>query len=154
MMDSMKKDDLIRMLVTMWAIWHAKRKVIFEEIYQSPMATVAFVNRFLLDLEATREAPSSMAGAMVRGRRATARAPQPKWIAPPAGQDKINVDATVAKSEKKGAVAAVCRSRDGVYLGATATVYARISHLGTLEALACREALDAADVWLQIASKL
>jgi hypothetical protein len=59
-MDSMKKEDLIRMLVTLWAIWHAKRKVIFEDIYQCPMVTVAFVNRFLLDLEATREAPSSL----------------------------------------------------------------------------------------------
>jgi hypothetical protein len=86
----------------MWAIWHAKRKVIFEEIYQSPMATVAFVNRFLLDLEATREAPSSMAGAMVRGRGATTRSPQPEWIAPPAGKDKINVDAAVAKMKRRG----------------------------------------------------
>jgi hypothetical protein len=33
----------------------------------------------------------------------------------------------------------------GVYVGATTTVYAGISHLGTLEALTCREALDAAD---------
>jgi hypothetical protein len=52
MMDTMKKEDLTCMLVTLWAIWHAKRKAIHEEVYQSPMATVAFVDRFLTDLDA------------------------------------------------------------------------------------------------------
>jgi hypothetical protein len=37
MIETMKADDLTRMLVTLWAIWHAKRKAIHEEIYQSPM---------------------------------------------------------------------------------------------------------------------
>jgi hypothetical protein len=52
MIDKMKKEDLTRMLVTLWAIWHAKRKAIHEEVYQSPMATVAFVDSFLTDLHA------------------------------------------------------------------------------------------------------
>jgi hypothetical protein len=55
MIESMGKDDLIRMLVTLWAIWHAKRKAMHEDIYQSPMATVGFVNNFLSDLAAMRE---------------------------------------------------------------------------------------------------
>ena len=51
MIESMKKEDLVRMLTTLWAIWHARRKAIHEEVFQSPMATTAFVNRFLADLE-------------------------------------------------------------------------------------------------------
>jgi hypothetical protein len=33
MMETMKIEDLTRMLVTLWAIWHAKKKAIPEEIY-------------------------------------------------------------------------------------------------------------------------
>jgi hypothetical protein len=51
MIESMKEVDLIRMVVTLWAIWHAKQKAVHEDIFQSSMATVGFVNRFLVDLE-------------------------------------------------------------------------------------------------------
>jgi hypothetical protein len=40
-----KKEDLIRLFVAMWAIWHAKQKAIHEDHYQSPMATMAFVKQ-------------------------------------------------------------------------------------------------------------
>jgi hypothetical protein len=50
-----KKDDLIRLFVTMWAIWHAKRKAVHEDHYQSPMATMAFVNRFIADLGESKD---------------------------------------------------------------------------------------------------
>jgi hypothetical protein len=33
MMETMKTEDLTRMLVTLWVIWHAKKKAIHEEIY-------------------------------------------------------------------------------------------------------------------------
>ncbi|KAK1607774.1 hypothetical protein QYE76_031447 [Lolium multiflorum] len=48
--ETMKKTGLIWMLVTMWAIWHAKRKAGHEEVYQSPIATVTFVSRFFEDI--------------------------------------------------------------------------------------------------------
>jgi hypothetical protein len=143
MIETMKADDLTRMLVTLWAIWHAKRKAIHEEIFQSPMATIGFVNRFLVDIEAGAEVKNSKKGSNTTSGRKSS------WIAPPVGRAKINVDAAVARSVDRGAVAAVCRSRDGTFMGAAATVYDGISHPGTLEALACREALDvAADLLL------
>ena len=43
MMQSVAHEEFTRMVVTMWAIWHARRKVIHEEIFQSPMATNQFV---------------------------------------------------------------------------------------------------------------
>ena len=138
MMESMKQPDLTRMLVTLWAIWHARRKAIHEEVFQSPMATNMFVNRFIDELEGctVREKPSGE-GRPDRVHRT--------WILPPAGMSKINVDAAVAKTETKGAVGAVCRSAEGLYLGASAVVFDGISHPGVLEALACREALDIVD---------
>jgi hypothetical protein len=111
MIETMNKTDLIRMLVTMWAIWHAKRKAVHEEVYQSPIATVTFVSRFLEDLGEVKNT----------GDRVQPKEPkqvQKKWIAPPAGRTKINVDAALAKSVAKGAVGVVCRSADGVFLGA------------------------------------
>jgi hypothetical protein len=73
-----------------------------------------------------------------------------KWIAPQAGRDKVYVDAAVVKATAKGAVGAVCRSKEWVFLGgSSAVVCDGITHLGTLEALACREAFDiAADLLL------
>uniref|UniRef100_A0A0A9CJ82 Uncharacterized protein n=1 Tax=Arundo donax TaxID=35708 RepID=A0A0A9CJ82_ARUDO len=43
--------DGVRILVTCWPIWHARRKAIYDEIFQSPLATMAMVNRLLEELE-------------------------------------------------------------------------------------------------------
>jgi hypothetical protein len=139
MMETMKTEDLTRMLVTLWAIWHAKRKAIHEDIYQSPISTIMFVDRFIDDLE------MGTGNTLKRGGRQPAAACKPRWLAPPVGCTKVNVDVAVARSGARGAMAAVCRSRDGVFAGASALVYDGITHPGTLEALACRKALDIAD---------
>jgi hypothetical protein len=47
---SMKHEEFTRMVVTVWVIWHARRKVIHEDIYQSPRATHQFVGSFVHDL--------------------------------------------------------------------------------------------------------
>jgi hypothetical protein len=35
--------QLTRVVVVLWEIWHARRKAIHEEIYQSPLSTKCFV---------------------------------------------------------------------------------------------------------------
>ena len=92
MIDTMKKDDLVRMLVTLWAIWHAKRKAIPEEIFQSPLSTICFVDRFLEDLTGVQETGKGQRGSC------PARTIRNGWIAPPTGLSKVNVDSEVAKS--------------------------------------------------------
>jgi hypothetical protein len=52
--------------------------------------------------------------------QSSAKVVHPKWIAPGQGCAKINVDAAVAKEGAGGSLAAVCRSEDGVFLGASA----------------------------------
>jgi hypothetical protein len=74
-----KKEDLIRLFVTMWAIWHAKQKAIHEDHYQSAMATMAFVNRFIEDLGESKEHVGGGGGRV----REKVRVKQ--WIAPLAG---------------------------------------------------------------------
>jgi ribonuclease HI len=53
---------------------------------------------------------------------------------------KINVDAAVGKNLRRGVVAVIVRSSDGVYLGASTLIYTGVTDAETLEALACREA--------------
>jgi hypothetical protein len=47
---TLKHDDLTMVLVTFWAIWHARRKEIHEQIFQSPLSVHLFVERFVTDL--------------------------------------------------------------------------------------------------------
>ncbi|KAK1666385.1 hypothetical protein QYE76_054544 [Lolium multiflorum] len=68
----------------------------------------------------------------------------PRWIPPPAGVMKINVDAAVSKNTGLGAVAAVARNAEGVFCGASTVVLPGKTDAETLEALACREALSLA----------
>jgi ribonuclease HI len=57
---------------------------------------------------------------------------------------KINVDASVGKKSIRGAVAAVARNKLGEFLGASATIFKGRTDAETLEALACREAVELA----------
>ncbi|TVU05431.1 hypothetical protein EJB05_48595, partial [Eragrostis curvula] len=68
----------------------------------------------------------------------------PKWIPPPRGIAKINVDATLSKNHSIVAVAAVARSDRGDFLGASAVVMHGITEAETAEILACREGLSLA----------
>jgi ribonuclease HI len=133
MLNTMDHAGFIRMTITMWAIWHARRKVIHEEIYQSPLATHLFVEAFIRDLGDSKQV-------MVKPRGGVAAA-TPRWIPPPLGCCKINVDGAVEKTRRRGSVGAVCRSQTGEYLGASAVVFDGITDPGCLEAMACRESL-------------
>jgi hypothetical protein len=42
--------EFTRVIVTLWALWYARRKIIHEGEYQSPLSTHPFVGRFLNDL--------------------------------------------------------------------------------------------------------
>lgn len=68
-----------------------------------------------------------------------------RWLAPPDGIAKINVDGAVARNRHGGTVAAVCRDHAGLYLDSSAVVYRGINDPVILETYACREALALAD---------
>jgi hypothetical protein len=69
---------------------------------------------------------------------------------------KINVDAGVSRLAEVGAVAAVCRDTNGLYIGSSAVVYPRLNDPTTLEAMAINEgislALDLNSPKIQVAS--
>jgi hypothetical protein len=48
--NTLNHDDLILCLVTLWAVWFARRKAIHEEVFQSLLCTYSSVESFLRDL--------------------------------------------------------------------------------------------------------
>jgi hypothetical protein len=120
--------------VVLWAIWYSRRKAIYEQTFQSPLSTHSFIEIFLSDLDMGMPTPEEKRG----GGQLSAKH---RWIPPPVGRMKINVDAALSKISRIGAVAAVARNETGEFLGASAVVVAGFSDAEQLEAMACREAL-------------
>ena len=83
------------------------------------MVTNQFIESFLLGLEGSKgsKAKKQTPGAARRS------LPAPKWIPPPTGSCKVNVDGAVAKTANRRAVGAVCQSCDGTYMGASVVVF-------------------------------
>ena len=50
----LSKKEITEILVTMWAVWYARRKAIHESIFQSHLSTRCFIERFIADLEVNR----------------------------------------------------------------------------------------------------
>lgn len=131
--------NFTRMVITLWLIWYAHRKAIYESIFQSPQQTVNFVNNYISDLgliTAQEYHPAPTSPAQERPLR---------WLRPPAGNVKINVDGALARRSRGGAVAVLCRDQDGVYLGSAAVVFHHTRDPLLLETYACQEALALAD---------
>jgi hypothetical protein len=38
----------------MWAIWYARRETIHENIFQSPLSTHSFINKYIAELQAAK----------------------------------------------------------------------------------------------------
>jgi len=96
-----------------------------------------FVDSFVSDLSFVEEQ-------MIGPFQQRSRQPQHvAWLPPPVAIVKISVDAATSKKNNNvGAVAAIARSGDGRYLGASAVVFdGTTTDAKSLEALAYREAL-------------
>jgi hypothetical protein len=57
----------------------------------------------------------------------------PKWITLPECLHNMNIDGAVAEVDNQGAVGVVCRSHDGVYLGASVLVSGGVTCPGCLD---------------------
>jgi len=132
MMKSLRPEELVRVTVTLWTIWYARRKAVHENIYQSPLSTHQFVSNFVANLELVK--PQGRAWPEAHGSPV-------RWIPPPIGLMKINVDTALAKSLGVVAAAAVARNAVGKFLGASAVVMEGLLEPNTVEAIACKEGL-------------
>jgi hypothetical protein len=142
MMETVKADYVTRMVVALWAIRHARIKVIHEDIFQIPMTTHLFVESFLQDLGVCQENKVE-----VRRKRVVSSS-APRWIPPLEGSCKVIVDEAVAKASNYNAIGGgvpISRSHAGVYQGALAVVIDGITHPGCLEKMACCPSMGSAE---------
>jgi hypothetical protein len=49
-------EAITRVVIRLWAIWHARQLVIHENVFQSPLSTHFFVERYLKELMVTKSA--------------------------------------------------------------------------------------------------
>jgi hypothetical protein len=112
LIESLNHSQLVKCVITLWAIWTARRKAIHEEIFQSPFAIFKFIENF--NNELSNQGLKTQTRSMGTPQRLTT----PTWIPPIFEYVKINVDAAVARAGNRGVVAAICRSVDGHFMGA------------------------------------
>lgn len=141
--NSLSGNEFAKILVTLWAIWWARRKAEHEEIFQSPVTTYAFIQKFFADLYLVPLKEKKQQGRL--GNVAAKR-----WLKSGVGVAKINVDVALSRNNDRGVSAAICRDDQGNYLGASATVFDGLTDPEVLEAHACCEAFSlAADLHIQ-----
>lgn len=139
--EALRHDELVRLVVTMSSIWHARRKAIHENIFQSPLSTHSFVERFLVDLELVTPKAEKKEGVQVQ---------VPRWIPPPQGTMKVNVDAATSKNSCIATLVAIVRDEASNFQGAYVVVMEGISSPEIAEAMACIEGLAlASDLMLR-----
>ena len=56
---SLPREESRRTMVTLWTLWHARRKAVYEDTFQSPLSTHNFVERFIADLDLSQPQPAA-----------------------------------------------------------------------------------------------
>jgi hypothetical protein len=122
----------IQILVTCWAIWHARRKAIHEGFFQSPLAIITIVSRVIEELQFIEEIE-------VNENFYQSKVSSCRWIAFDPNQYKINVNAAVGVGVR-GVVEAIYRDVKGKFIAACVRIIPHITDPETLEAIAYCEA--------------
>ena len=94
-----------------------------------------FFNRYLDELEVANVGRTTTTSPAIQQNPSRWRPPDDDACV------KINVDGAVSRSGRTGACAAICRDKEGNYIGASAVVFEGLVHAASLEAQACNEAL-------------
>ncbi|BAF09084.1 Os02g0566300 [Oryza sativa Japonica Group] len=135
MLDVLKPGDRTKLLVSCWAIWRARRRVLHDEFYESPLTRMHFIKSYLADMDLIN------IPLCLQDKKHLTYPKVPVWMPPPEDCVKINVDAAISRWGNKGAVGAVCHTVSGEFVAASAMVWEGLSDSATLEALGCNEGL-------------
>lgn len=123
---SLSHGEFTAMVITLWSIWFARRKAIYDHEFQSPQATHMFAKSFFAELTTLEGRRGS-----IQRQHSLVRQHTP-WVPPPLGVAQLNVDGAVASRAGRGAAAVVCRYANGHYLGSSSTTYEGILDPTTL----------------------
>ena len=109
-----------------------EKKMIHENIFQSPLSTHSFVNKYVAELKVMKP---------TQGAKAKVQTQRPRWLPPPAGCMKVNVDVAISKNLRRASLAAIARDQNGSFLGASGVVLEGITEPEIAVVIAYREGL-------------
>ncbi|KAK8606864.1 hypothetical protein V6N13_052617 [Hibiscus sabdariffa] len=118
------------LVITYWAIWHARNKLIYEGSLCSIPTTSTFIQAFILETE-------SLAGI-------STLKPVPKkvkWFPPDSSTIKLNFDAAFNNSTNTSVSGIVARNSQGLVLAACTFPHSAVADAFSAEALACESAV-------------
>ncbi|KAK8491089.1 hypothetical protein V6N11_013014 [Hibiscus sabdariffa] len=118
------------LLVTFWATWYARNKLVHEDSDPSPHITLAFVEAFLRETMAIKPVVYL-----------TATADRVCWQAPMESMVKVNFDATFDVQSKSSTSGVLCRNDEGLIMLAYTLHHVHVSDAFMAEALSCLQAV-------------
>jgi hypothetical protein len=136
--ESLSHSEFIKVVVTIFASWSSRRKAINESIFQNPLSTYHFNLNFLEELDMIKLKKPSSSSSSHEGRTKGLE----DWcgLLHHQGISK-SMSMVLSQEGRRGSAAAICRDENGIYQGASAITTLEISDPGTIEAIACHEAL-------------
>ncbi|GMJ02408.1 hypothetical protein like AT4G29090 [Hibiscus trionum] len=120
-------------LFTIWALWHARNKFVFENITQKPEDVITWVKSYLLEL--------GIISARMQHRQSVDMKP---WSPPPPNSVKLNFDASFKTSDRVACLGLVIRDEEGFILGAQCLLLNHVSSNFAAEAWAAKKGIELA----------
>ena len=96
--ESSTSSDLEVFFGVAWAIWYNRNKIVYESLSQVPDHIWGFAKKYILEFKSTSIACS----------QSLSRS-EGKWIVPPLGVFKINVDGATSENDRNSSVGVVIR---------------------------------------------
>ena len=96
--ESSMSQDLELFFGIAWAIWYDRNKIVHESSSQFPDHIWSYARKYIIEFKSASVACSQQLAQT-----------EEKWIAPPPGVFKINVDGATSKNERNSSVGVVIR---------------------------------------------
>ena len=100
--ESGMSQDLDLFLGIAWAIWYDRNKIVHESSSQFPDHIWSYARKYIIEFKSASVACSQQLAQT-----------EEKWIAPPPGVFKINVDGATSENERNSSVGVVIRDTTG-----------------------------------------
>ncbi|XP_023880288.1 uncharacterized protein LOC111992658 [Quercus suber] len=109
-LDSGTPSDLEIFFVVAWAIWHNRNKIVFKSLSQVPDYIWGFAKKYIIEFKSASAAYSQ-----------SLPQSEGKWMPPPPGVFKINVDGATSEYGRNSSVGVVIRDSAGDVCAACCT---------------------------------
>ncbi|KAK9030526.1 hypothetical protein V6N11_031951 [Hibiscus sabdariffa] len=127
---SLNESVKMRLIVSYWAVWFTRNKVVHENVVPSVSECVAFCRSFLADC-----------GSFPTDARANTAHQPVAWEAPPVNVFKFNFDAAYDSQGKRTMVGVIGRDNAGNIVASCVAPFSNVADVLVAESLACLQAV-------------